>query len=85
MLPAPRSAVCCKLGRYKDAITDAELAIEIEDDYQKAFLRRAAAHMGLADFEEAIRVRCGGITQPFLGHSAGTHCTALHCTAHRVF
>ena len=51
--------MCCKLGRHQDAIDDAERAIDIEDDYQKAYLRRAAGHMGLANFEDAIRVRFG--------------------------
>lgn len=52
-----RAAVCCKLGRHSDAVADAERAIDIENDYQKAYLRRAAGHMGLQDFEAAVRVR----------------------------
>ena len=54
--------MCCKLGRFADAINDAELAISIEDDYQKAYLRKAAAEMGLKQFEEAVRVRCATYT-----------------------
>ena len=56
---ARRSAVCCKLGRYADAMSDAEIAISMEDDYQKAHLRKAAAHMGLKQFEEAETVLSG--------------------------
>ena len=52
-----RAAVFCKLERWQEAIADADRAIGMEDDYQKAFLRRATAQMGLEAYEEAVRVR----------------------------
>lgn len=42
-----------KLGKHKEALKDAELAIEADPDFVKGFLRRAGAHMALQNFESA--------------------------------
>ena len=50
---ACRSAAAMKLGRHKEALQDAELAIEADTDFAKGYLRRAAANMALENFEAA--------------------------------
>jgi hypothetical protein len=36
-----RAAAAAKLGRHEDALADAELAIELDSSYAKAYVRRA--------------------------------------------
>ncbi len=48
-----RSAAAMKLGRHKEALKDAELAIDADADFTKGYLRRAAANMALENFEAA--------------------------------
>ncbi len=36
-----RAAAAARLGRHADALTDAELAIELDSSYTKAYVRRA--------------------------------------------
>ena len=50
-----RSAVYMKLGRYKEALQDAESAIDADSTFVKGFLRRAAVNEALESFEEAVR------------------------------
>ena len=42
-----------KLGKHKEALSDAELAIDADPDFVKGFLRRAGANMALENFEAA--------------------------------
>ena len=50
-----RAAAASKLGRHEEAAGDATKAIEFDPDFAKAYLRRAAAHSAMKDFEAAIR------------------------------
>ena len=47
------AAACLKLKRFKDAVTNANKALEIDPVHQKALFRRAQAYSGLDDHEEA--------------------------------
>ena len=44
-----------KLRNNDQAMKDADLACELDSQYAKAYLRRAAAHNALEQFEEAVR------------------------------
>ena len=44
-----------KLRNNDQAMKDADLACELDSHYAKAYLRRAAAHTALEQFEEAVR------------------------------
>ena len=57
MLPsgACRAAVHLKLRNNDQAMKDADLACKLDSHYAKAYLRRAAAHTALEQFEEAVR------------------------------
>jgi predicted TPR repeat methyltransferase len=50
------------LGNAEAALKDAEVATELDPQYARAYMRRAAAHQALEHFEEAVRdyeqVRC---------------------------
>ncbi len=50
-----RSAVYMKLGRYKEALQDADSAIDADSTFVKGFLRRAAVNEALENFEDAVR------------------------------
>ena len=50
-----RSAVYMKLGRHKEALQDAESAIDADSAFVKGFLRRAAVNEALENFEDAVR------------------------------
>eukprot|EP00884_Botryococcus_braunii_P015890 jgi/Botrbrau1/2985/Bobra.0026s0047.1 len=52
---ANRSAACMRLGRAKEALEDAERAINCDDNYAKGYLRRGVAFMALKEWENAIR------------------------------
>ena len=52
---ACRAAVHLKLRNNDQAMKDADLACELDSHYAKAYLRRAAAHTALEQFEEAVR------------------------------
>ena len=51
-----------KLGRKQDALADAESAVQADPTFVKGFLRRAAAHEALQQWQEAVhdyeKVRC---------------------------
>lgn len=57
-----RAAAHLKLGNAEAALKDAEVATELDPQYARAYVRRAAAHQALEHFEEAVRdyekVRC---------------------------
>ena len=44
-----------KLGRYKEALQDADSAIAADSAFVKGFLRRAAVNEALENFEDAVR------------------------------
>ncbi|BDA47764.1 DnaJ homolog subfamily C member 7 [Coccomyxa sp. Obi] len=50
-----RSATCAKMGRHQDALSDAEEAIKCDATFVKGYLRRAAAHEALKNWEDAVR------------------------------
>ncbi|XP_069705184.1 dnaJ homolog subfamily C member 7 [Periplaneta americana] len=50
-----RATVCSKLGRLNEAVADCSSALELDENYLKALLRRAKCYMDLNDFEEAVR------------------------------
>lgn len=50
-----RSATCAKMGRHQDALSDAEEAVKCDATFVKGYLRRAAAHEALKNWEDAVR------------------------------
>jgi len=50
-----RATVAAKLKRLEDSIKDCSSALELDDKYLKALLRRAKSHLDLDQFEEAVR------------------------------
>ncbi|KAL4856376.1 DnaJ subfamily C member 7 [Chlorella vulgaris] len=50
-----RAAAAAKLGRHDESLSDAELAIELDASYAKAYVRRSQAHQELQNYEAAIR------------------------------
>lgn len=50
-----RSAAYMKLRQYKEALQDADAAIEADGSFAKGYLRRAAANEALENFEDAVR------------------------------
>lgn len=50
-----RSAAYLKTECFGYALSDASKAIELDNTYIKGFYRRAAAHMSLGKFKEALR------------------------------
>lgn len=50
-----RATVSSKLNRMDDAINDCSNAIELDDTYIKAYLRRAKCYMDTEQYEEAVR------------------------------
>lgn len=50
-----RAAARIKLRQYQQALDDCKLAIDIKEDYTKAYLRRAECYMKLEQYEEAVR------------------------------
>ena len=43
------------MGRHQDALSDAEEAIKCDAAFVKGYLRRAAAHEALKNWENAVR------------------------------
>jgi DnaJ family protein C protein 7 len=54
-LRANRAAAAARLGRHADAAEDCSVALELDPENVKAFLRRAAAHTALERHEDAVR------------------------------
>lgn len=50
-----RAVVLVKLGKLKEALGDCDRAIELDETYIKAYLRRAKINMDLEQFEDAVR------------------------------
>lgn len=50
-----RAAVLIKLENLEDALVDCTYAIELDETYTKAYLRRAHIHSELENFEDALR------------------------------
>lgn len=50
-----RATVAAKLNRLEDSVKDCSTALELDEKYLKALLRRAASYMKLEQFEEAVR------------------------------
>nr|XP_054751701.1 dnaJ homolog subfamily C member 7-like [Lytechinus pictus] len=50
-----RAVVGAKLGRIDEAVEDCNKAIELDENYLKAFMRRAKCFMDLEKYEEAVR------------------------------
>lgn len=44
-----------KLRSYKEALQDADAAVEADGTFAKGFLRRAAANEALENFDDAVR------------------------------
>jgi DnaJ family protein C protein 7 len=43
------------MNKYNEAIADCNSAIDLDETYLKAYLRRAKTNMDLENFEEAVR------------------------------
>ncbi len=54
-LYANRAAAYLKLKKHTEALTDCNKAIQLNDNYAKAYLRRGEARMELGDYEDATR------------------------------
>ncbi len=44
-----------KIGKTKEAASDCSRAIDLDEKYTKAYLRRANCYMTLGQYEEAVR------------------------------
>jgi DnaJ family protein C protein 7 len=50
-----RATVSSKLGHLNEAVADCSSALELDENYLKALLRRAKCYMELSNFDEAVR------------------------------
>lgn len=50
-----RATVCSKLGKNDEAIDDCTRAIELDETYLKAYMRRAKCYMDCEKYEDAVR------------------------------
>ncbi|RUS76852.1 hypothetical protein EGW08_015385 [Elysia chlorotica] len=50
-----RATVCSKLGKLEEAIQDCSRALELDDTYMKAYMRRAKCYTDTELYEEAVR------------------------------
>jgi len=72
-----RAIVAAKMKKYKESVSDCNAALELDENYLKAILRRAASRMELeeydaavADYEKAHRMdRSNGETRRLLQHA----------------
>lgn len=55
MLCCNKAAALMKLGNYKEAITACSEAIERDDDYVKAYKRRAQCYLQEKNYDDAVR------------------------------
>eukprot|EP01016_Furgasonia_blochmanni_P010461 TRINITY_DN1443_c0_g1_i1.p1 TRINITY_DN1443_c0_g1~~TRINITY_DN1443_c0_g1_i1.p1 ORF type:complete len:547 (+),score=117.73 TRINITY_DN1443_c0_g1_i1:65-1705(+) len=55
VLYANRAAAYGKMGKNKEALSDLDKSIELNESYTKAYLRRADIKIKLGDFDDAIR------------------------------
>ncbi|CAA0820581.1 Hsp70-Hsp90 organizing protein 3 [Striga hermonthica] len=54
VLYSNRSAAYASLGKFSDALSDAQKTVELKPDWGKGFSRLGAAHMGLLNYGEAV-------------------------------
>ncbi|XP_014476717.1 PREDICTED: dnaJ homolog subfamily C member 7 [Dinoponera quadriceps] len=50
-----KATVAAKLGRLKESVAECSEALKLDENYLKAFLRRAASYMELKEYEDAVR------------------------------
>lgn len=50
-----RATVCSKINKLNQAVDDCTTAISLNENYMKAYLRRAKSYMDLEMYEEAVR------------------------------
>jgi len=50
-----RASAFMQLGQQKEALKDLDKAIELNDEYTKAYLKRADINLRLQNYEEAVR------------------------------
>ncbi|KAL4217288.1 DnaJ subfamily C member 7 [Mactra antiquata] len=50
-----RATVCSKIGKQEQSLEDCTRAIELDDKYVKAYMRRAKSYMDAEKYEEAVR------------------------------
>lgn len=50
-----RATVLCRLSKTKEAVADCTSALQLDESYLKALLRRAKCYMDLSEFEEAVK------------------------------
>jgi tetratricopeptide (TPR) repeat protein len=56
-----RSACYASLKDWPAALKDAEQCVSLKDDWAKGYSRLGAAHMGLEDFEKAVKAYTKGL------------------------
>ncbi len=50
-----RAVAAAKMKKWKESIEDCTKAIELDENYLKAILRRASSYMEMEEYEEAVR------------------------------
>lgn len=50
-----RGACAAQLKKYSDSVSDCTSAIELDENYLKAYLRRAKSNLELEEYDEAVR------------------------------
>ncbi|XP_052813465.1 dnaJ homolog subfamily C member 7-like [Mya arenaria] len=50
-----RATVCTKIGKLEQSVDDCSAAIDLDNTYIKAYMRRAKSYMDLEKYEEAVR------------------------------
>ncbi|XP_018333293.1 dnaJ homolog subfamily C member 7 isoform X2 [Agrilus planipennis] len=50
-----RAIVLSRLRKFEDAVADCTMALDLDDTYLKALLRRAKCYMDLGEYEDAVR------------------------------
>lgn len=52
-----RAAAAKEIGRYREALLDCSVAIDLNDRYVRAYIRRARVYAHLGDFYASLRWR----------------------------
>lgn len=50
-----RAIVAAKLEKFEDSVSDCDKAVKLDENYQKAILRRAKSYLELEKYEESVR------------------------------